>query len=47
MDVKKVLILVFVLAYMFSPDPVPGPIDDLIIAIVGAVIAGKTGRLTE
>ena len=47
MDVKKVLILVIVLAYMFSPDPIPGPIDDLIFAVVGAVIAGKTGRLAE
>lgn len=47
MDVKKVLILVFVLAYVFSPDPVPGPIDDLIVTIVGAVLAGKTNRLAE
>ena len=47
MDVKKVIILVIVLAYMLSPDPVPGPIDDLIFAVAGAVIAGKTGRLTE
>ena len=35
-DLTKALILVVVLAYVISPiDAVPGPIDDVIVALLG------------
>ena len=37
----KFLVLVFVLFYFVAPDPVPGPIDDAIIAIIGLTLRAK------
>lgn len=41
---KNVLLLAVIVIYIVSPiDAVPGPIDDIILAIVGAILAGRTG----
>ncbi len=37
----KAVLAVLVLLYMVSPDPMPGPIDDLLIALIGFAAAGK------
>jgi len=37
-QVKRILILVFVLIYAISPiDALPGPVDDILLAILGLV----------
>lgn len=40
----KFLILILVLLYFVSPDPVPGPIDDAIVLIMGLAVRN---RLTD
>ena len=40
----KFFILILVALYFVSPDPVPGPIDDAIIAIMGLALRK---RLTD
>ncbi len=34
-DVKRLLIIMFVVVYCVAPDFFPGPIDDLLIALLG------------
>lgn len=34
-EIKKLIILVLVILYFISPDPVSGPIDDAIVAVIG------------
>lgn len=46
-DFKKALILIVVLLYVISPvDAVPGPIDDVIVALLG-MAARKHLAITE
>lgn len=38
-DTMRVLVLIFVILYVLSPiDGCPGPIDDLIVIIMGAAV---------
>lgn len=37
----KAVLAVLVLMYAVSPDPMPGPIDDLLIALIGWVVSSK------
>ena len=36
--VYRILITIFVIAYAILPDPVPGPIDDIIVIIIGHIL---------
>lgn len=41
-NILKTLILLFVLLYVVSPvDAVPGPIDDVIVSIIGYISSRK------
>ena len=41
-DLLKVLIVIIVLVYVLSPvDVAPGPVDDIIVAIMGAAKCKK------
>ena len=42
---KKILLLVLVIGYILSPtDALPGPVDDLIVMLLGMFANGKLKR---
>ena len=38
----RFLIVLIVLLYVFSPDPVPGPVDDALVAVVGHALTHRS-----
>ena len=44
MDTKKLLVLLFIIFYWISPDLLPGPIDDIIVAMC-ALVANRGNHL--
>jgi len=43
-DGMKTLILVLVILYFVLPDPVPGPIDDVIVILCGAAARRRLSK---
>ena len=43
-NVRKILIVALVIAYAISPDLIPGPIDDILILLLGC---GQLPRKTH
>lgn len=39
----SLLLWALVIAYVFLPDPVPGPIDDTILVLIRLLFAQRTG----
>ncbi|MCR5099869.1 MAG: hypothetical protein K6B41_00785 [Butyrivibrio sp.] len=47
-SLKKKIILAIVLIYFISPvDAFPGPVDDIIVAVIGALFSAPLGGNAE
>ena len=44
MDGRKLLVLLFIIGYIISPDLLPGPIDDIIVAMC-ALVASRGNHI--
>ena len=43
-NLLKAIVIILVFAYVISPDLAVGPIDDIIVALLGACCMGKTSK---